>query len=74
MAMTEGRYEYNRYGNELGIDLLGTPELVLNPVVGARVALRIATLSSSDWGDDDLLVESPLRSVVDDVIADDVDA
>ena len=40
MAMIEGRYEYYRYGHELGVDLLGTPELVLDPVVGARVAFN----------------------------------
>jgi predicted chitinase len=40
MAMILGRYEYNRYGNELGIDLLAKPELVLNPIIGARVAFN----------------------------------
>ena len=40
LAWLEGRYEYERYGKALKIDLLEMPDLALNPVVGAHLALE----------------------------------
>jgi predicted chitinase len=41
MPMLPGRDDYERYGREINVDLLATPELVLNPAVGARVAFAV---------------------------------
>jgi predicted chitinase len=35
-----GRDNYNRFGRQLGIDLINKPDLVNDPVIGARTAVR----------------------------------
>lgn len=42
-----GRYNYGRYGNEIGVDLQNNPDLALQPDIAARVFARYFRLSGA---------------------------